>query len=285
MDVTFASQLARHFGFPHTIVDLPCGSDFAQLDGLRRTLVDGEGVEHTWWAAMGTKFKAPVMLFDGLVGDVTAYSFYDTKKAAGDPTALVNILNPSFWPPPAEIQKSLDEFLADIPSGKNHGTLGFLLLRTRSGPGLMATRLLPLGNLAVFPFMDLDYFWHSLRFDPGQKMTRDTALQHLCLSKFWPEYLSFPTTRNPPNMDAPFHNIQQEQWASCLRRLYSDSGYASHGTLSKALTPRARALVLAAQYSTVVSRRIRWWIEPFLTLAARLRLQQACWTYQSSKDM
>jgi hypothetical protein len=278
MDASFAANLAKHFGFPHQIVELPRGSEFAELDRLRRALVDGEGVEHTWWLPMGKNLGHSKMLFDGLAGDITSYSFYNTEQAIGTLSVTDKVLRPSYWPSATEASEYLESYLSRIPKGNNRDTLSFLFLRTRTGPGLMATRLLPLGNLAVFPFMDLDYLKNALRFDPRQKATKATSLQQRCLHAFWPEYAQFPNTAsNPPQVEPTFRKTQRDHWAACLRQLNREAMAPMYGELNNALSVRARATAIAAPFYATLSAKIRWWLEPFLTLASRQNFQNPAW--------
>lgn len=280
MDASFASNLAKHFGFPHQVFELPRGSEFAELDRLRRALVDGEGVEHTWWLAMGSRLGHSKMLFDGLAGDITSYSFYNIEQAIGPPTAADKLLRTSFWPSAIRISEALENYLARIPKGNNRDTIAFLFLRTRTGPGLMATRLMPLGNLAVFPFMDLDYLRNALRSDPSEKATKATSLQQRCLRAFWPEYSQFPTTaNNPPLVEPAFHEIQTRQWAACLQQLNSEADYPRYSQLGQTLTPKARIKAAVAPFSMAISGRIRWWLEAFLTLEARQHSKAPVWKF------
>jgi hypothetical protein len=278
-DGPFATNLARCFRFPHKLLRLPTGRDFASIDYLRRVLADGECVEHSWWLRIAQEVgSAGVTLFDGLRGDVNPLTSYNSEKAIGTLSEHSQILEKSWWPSLTEVRNYLAHYLAIVPDGNNREHMTFTMTRTRFAPALMATRLLPVGNLAVFPFLDLEYLWHSLRFRPGGDANGRNSLQQVCLEEFWPQYASFPSTRALAPVRPRQPRGWSADWKARLEQLNAEAGYPGYGDLRDALTRSAWLLALAAPHSGAVATRVEWWLERILTIFARQAGQKPAWT-------
>ena len=294
LDGYWPSVMATALDFPHRVAELPVPEEFARQDRLRRALLDGHACEHSWFLALnGYLPDRPSLLFDGLGGDVFGNTGFADKsfhvaEESLKPGMIVNrvlsdtherILNPWYWPSLESVRAELLEYLRDVPEGRNMADLAFLLLRTRSGPGMCCQRLVPAGHVTVYPYFDLSYARLTLRFDPVSKIPPHT-LQAQCLARFWPRYYAFPGTRRPPpemRPGSPQASLREALWLACYRQLKNEAGCFSRHGMRGLLTPRALALSALPSFRDGFANRLRWWLEPLLTLLAREATKRACW--------
>lgn len=292
LDAHWASVMSKTLGFIHHVVEIPPPDEFAQLDFMRRLLVDSHGIEHTWFLSMFSHIpNQPSLVFDGLGGDVlgNAGTTYQVKEIVECETSrkLSKILEIEVthvyerilkkkWGSVHLAREMLREYLDILPVNRNTSILAYLLTRTRFGPGMSFQRLIPAGHLTVYPYFDLDYVCAALEIDPIEKIPPNASLQARCLVEFWPSYYAFPGSNNIPSQSKSESPAANEQlWFACFQQLLKEAGYPTMP--NNLLTARANAIFSLAQINISFSRRARWWLEPFLLLLTRQKNQNICW--------
>ena len=294
LDAPVAEAMAAAMHFDHRVVELPVGAAFRRLDRNRQILVDALGTEHTWFFSMAPHFpRRPSLIWDGLGGDVLgATGFEDLRQFEAAPDRqlelmlealvtdeLASVLAPGLWPDAGEIRRHLAAFLTGMPpSGRNRTDYGFLITRTRSGPGMSAQRLVPAGHVTVFPFFDLPYVAKSMEFDSAEKIMPND-LQARCLEAFWPEYFAYPGSHRIPPGTVPVAPVRQR--VSGLAAL-ADEPWALRADVVSGLRtlvrPKAFGAALLAAASVDVERRVSWWLAHLVMILARHAGRAVCWS-------
>ena len=291
LDAHFASVMAKELGFNHQVFELPAPAEYARLDRDRRLLVDGHGLEHTWFLSMHRALpQETCLVFDGLGGDRFGKTASGVKafRLAPEPEKtgillesvitnhLDGHLSSSYWPSVAMVRQYLGGYLTRLPDGNNRTDLAVLLLRCRSGPGMCSQRLIPAGHVTVYPYFDLEHASITLRFNPLEKLPPDT-LQSRCLEYFWPRYFAFPgSNRIPADLQAETLDLTQPLWTACYRQLRSESGFALKGM--ERLAGKGRIAFALAVIWPSLHQRLRWWLEPFLSVLVREARVEPCWS-------
>lgn len=293
LDGHWASVMARELGFKHQVVELPSPDEYARLDHMRRLLVDSHVTEHTWFLTMYPHIpQQSCLLFDGLAGDTFGNTGFfdkelhiaDEKKALRTILDLVisskldRIMDEQAWPTPKILQEYLSEYLLDLLEGRRISDVAFMMLRTRTGPGMCFQRLVPAGHVTVYPYLDLDYASITLQFDPLEKMPPHT-LQAQCLEVFWPNYFMFPgNNKIPPDSKPKSRRNNEDIKLACFREIYAEAGYPKGSAVYNLLTMRAFAIATFALIHKGYLKRARWWLEPLMMLLAKQANNRVCWT-------
>lgn len=292
LDARFASEMASHFGFSHTVLEQASPSQFALDDAACRTLFSSEVAEHAWIAPLIRALRpGPSLVFDSLGGDVLGstgfaaaelHTMPDERKLLAAvmsriPDSHTRVLRARAWAPLPDVWANVADYLRFLPEGPNRTDLAFLLMRTPRGAGPCMQHLLPPGHVAVYPYLDLDHARATLRFDPLAKL--EQTLQARCLQRFWPTYHAFGGRRRIPASAAP--NASEVMAAMRRARLHQLRSECSPEELaSRAVTrlrPQHSILAVASLMSGPLSRRIGWWLEPFLILESRRQSAVSCW--------
>ena len=292
LDGYWASVMAKDLDFEHQVVELPAPEGYAHFDSLRSLLVDSHGTEHTWFLAMSPYLpQKSCLIFDGLGGDVFGNTGFGVAELhTTDENTKIhmimdelfsdkfkNIFKTSQWPNIQLVRESLSTFLEELPDGKNKSDLAFLWMRCRSGPGMCFQRLIPAGNVTVYPYFDLDYVQLTLDFDPLEKIPPNT-IQARCLAKFWPRYFAFPGSRSIPSETKPGNPMFYEALnIACLNRIKREAGLTEWLTLRRILKPRAFAISCLSLLSKRAQYRISWWLGTLLLMVQRDN-NKKCWS-------
>jgi hypothetical protein len=290
LDAPWAGAMARELGFPHTVVEIPGPRDYARLDGQRRFLVDTETNQHTWALALAPHLPAAnALIFDGLGGDVLGETGFEREElsTADEPRKLdliaeavfsedfERVLHPSAWPSLPQARSELAHWLARLPEGSNRADLAFLLLRTRRSTALFGQQLLPLGNVTVCPYLELEYLREALRYSGVDKLRR--SVQAACLEKFWPAYYQYSGTRRAPERLRPGDAMQRQMRLAAIHALQDEVGGLRRSGAFALLSSRGRALAWSARHSRRVAQRCAWWLYPLLSLVVRHRPPEWGW--------
>ncbi len=293
LDATWASAMARAFGFDHNVIELADPLQYADDDSLLRSLTDSQTTEHSWIMPLMRHLPPEsALIFDGLGGDIfntTGYEIREMYACAEEqrlplvagwhfgPGELDHNLSPALWPGISELRGHLEEYVADLPYGKNRGDYIYLRMRARHSTGLWSHTVVPAGHVAVHPYFDLDCASVALKYDPLDKIER--FLQDRCLARFWPEYHVYPGSRRVPADATPGDGaLLQKIQATCLRQLFAEVGAGPwYGDLRRWLSPRGYALMFAAAHNESIGQRVNWWMRPLLSLKARERNCRPCW--------
>lgn len=293
LDARFASEMARHYGFPHTVLDVAPPSQFARDDAACRTLFASELMEHAWIAPLIRALQPrPSLVFDGLGGDIfgnTGFGVAEMHTMAEDrkldaavrsriPDSSIQALRARAWAPLSAVWANVVDYLGFLPEGPNRTDLAFLVTRAQRGTGPCLQHLLPPGHVAVYPYLDLDHAMTTLRFDPLGKLQQ--TLQARCLQRFWPAYYAFGGSRRIPDAVAPDRsNAAAAMRRARLTRLRSECSQDELVASAIArLRPEYSLLAAASLLSSPLGRRIGWWLEPFLALESRRQSAVTCWT-------
>jgi hypothetical protein len=291
LDARYAAEMARDFGFPHTIVEEAPAAEYAEFDWLRRLLTDAETGMHSWVPGLMCALpKRPCLLLDGIVGDILGNPGYrlpglyesperDIEIIAGDGVkgAFDSVTSRQAWPTAGEVRSDLARYLRGLPQRVNLAEFAFILLRQRRMTSPWSQQLVPPGHIVVCPYLDLEYVRLLLGFVPADKHA--TVLQRRCLAEFWPQFLRYPGTRDIP-ADAAQRSPHAERRATiaCLRKLLAEVEEAGGMDLLKALLGRRVRLALtAARVSDAAALRAQWFLRPILEVVSRQKRQRPCW--------
>jgi hypothetical protein len=299
LDGRFASEMARAFGFRHTVVE-PGGVDQYVADDLvRRLLVDSETREHSWVPQLMHALPAqPTLFFDGIAGDVlgnpvgwqvlTGLAVASRSPDHELEAIVAHAINPGFdsilsrgrWPSESDLRATLRAYLRTWLPRENLGELAFLLLRQRRSISLWSQQFLPPGHIPVCPYLDLDYLKLLLGFRSTEKHA--TAFQRACLREFWPEFYRYPGNRDVPTDVPPGSSaLTNERTARCREALWEEisSTRNSRAELHELLSTKGRIRLELARRSRTIATRSDWLLPPILELVAwQARRRGGCWT-------
>ncbi len=280
-DSATAVGMAKKFGFKHDLVDLPKGTEFATLDSRRRWLLDSETTLHSWAAAMRPHFSKGIgVVLDGACGDVLSNPAADLRKPFNhaDENLTQAILDqfvgegigmPVFaGGVKTQVQyREVESWLQKLPSAQR-ADLGFLLLRTRRSILLWSQRLLPAGKVAVYPFLDLDYFEQALSLDRRAKAT--LSLQIRCLEQCHADLMTFIPEHESDFLEsesADYDNVADVRY--CILSML-DEIRQSEDKQSAFVNMRAinRLRLELARRVPALCDRWAWWIQPALECLA-----------------
>jgi len=296
LDGRFASEMAREFGFRHTVVE-PGGVDqYVADDRARRLLVDSETRDHTWFLHLRRRLPAhPSLFFDGIAGDILGNPVgwqvltglgVESRSSEDEAEAIAtHAITPGFdsvlsrdrWPSVSDLRADLRDYLHAWAPRENLGELAFLLLRQRRNTSLWSQQLLPPGHVPVCPYLDLDYLKLLLSFRSTEKHA--TAFQRACLREFWPAYYRYPGNRDvPPEMPPGSPALTNERTRRCREALWEEiSTDDSLAGLRELLNVKGRVRLGLSRWSTSVAKRSDWCLMPILELVARQARRQGCW--------
>ncbi len=297
LDARFASAMARDFNFDHAVVEAAEDRYLAD-DLMRRTLLDGESVEHTW--AIRVLHGAPTQyraILDGIAGDVLGdpvgwteqlgvsapgtltHGEMDEVASHAIGTEFDSVLPEGAWHSAEQVREDLRNYLSRFTDRPNAGELSFLLLRQRRAVALWSQHLPPPGVLPLYPYLDPDYLSLLLSISSSDKHSAD--IQRSCLREFWPNFAQYPGTRDiPAGLRPEMVATEKAHSAACqqqLRREISHEG-ADHA-LSQLLTPKGR-LAFRASRVRQWAPRWRWYLTPVMELASRQARSTAVWEVQ-----
>ncbi len=291
LDARFAAEMARHFGFRHSIVETATPAEYVRQDKVRRLLADAESGMHSWVPGFVEGLPAsPAMVFDGIAGDILGNpgyrlpALYDSTArdveiilSATLPVGHDQTLNPAAWPQRERALEDLRTYLRSLPQRVNLAEFAFLLLRQRRSAALWSQQLLPAGYVPVCPFLDLEYVRLLLSFRPQDKHL--IVLQRRCLAVFWPEYARFPGTRDiPPDASQRSARPDREAGFRCLQTMLSEiRSSGGDARLRYLLSSRGRMLLRGARVSRRVAAMAGWRLQGILELSARECARPGCW--------
>lgn len=287
LDARFASAMARDFEFDHAVVE--AAEDRYLTDDLtRRTLLDGESVEHTW--AIRVLYGGPTKygsILDGIAGDVLGDPVGWTEQL-GVPLPdsqvgpeldaivghaiglqLESVLAAGAWCSTAEAREDLRTYLSPLSDRPNLGELSFLLLRQRRAVALWSQQLVPPGVVPLYPYLDPDYLSLLLSISSGDKHAAD--IQRSCLREFWPEFAQYPGTRDVPSELRPdLVATEKAHSAACQRQLRREiNASGAKSTLHQMLTAKGRIALEAGTLIQGLAPRWRWYLIPVMELVSR----------------
>jgi hypothetical protein len=297
LDGRFASEMARAFGFRHTVVEPGWVDQYVADDLVRRLLVDSETREHSWVPQLMHALPAqPTLFFDGIAGDVLGNPVgwqvltglaVESRSPEHELEAIVahainsgidSILYRDRWPSESELRSTLRAYLRTWLPRENLGELAFLLLRQRRSISLWSQQFLPPGHIPVCPYLDLDYLKLLLSFRSTEKHA--TAFQRACLREFWPEFYRYPGNRDVP-MDMPPGSsaLTDERTARCRAALWQEVSTGNGlAELHELLSLKGRIRLELSRRSRTVAARSDWLLTPVLELVARQARRRDCWT-------
>lgn len=287
-DASFATELARHYGFPHRVHGDMSLAQFATNDSRYRLLLGTELSLSSWlMPLMESLPQAPVALFDGVAGDtlgndcnLVPLALYDVPQAQLDrelirfllPETSNRIFVPEQFTPLEQVQNRILDAFRRLPSTQNRIILATLLTHTRREVGAPMHHLVSAGRLVLCPYFDLDYVAEALRLAPAWK--HQQSLQARCLERFHPQLYAMPNSKRN-NASAPLvkRGFHRERTLAQIRQLRKEVGARRLVSLYR------RTLVAPYSYAAFLSplsHRLQlitqWWLHPLLMLESeRLR--------------
>jgi hypothetical protein len=292
LDARFATEMATALKFDHRVIELPDDRSYAQDDAAARVLTNAEISEHTWFLSIArTLAGRRSVVFDGLAGDIVGNTGYGLRElhlmpeeqkllriaelALGDEGD--SLLKQGSWSSLDATRSYLMDYLMRVPSGTNSADIAFMLIRARRGTGPCAQQLLQAGQIAVYPYLDLDHVDATLYLSSVDKLTQ--TVQARCLERFWPEYYRFGGSRRIPSDVVSVGSAPTDRLMNArIQQLFREAGAALPGVLLRRLEPRPAVLGLAARASRQVRLRTSWWLDPVLVLTAFESNDQPAWS-------
>jgi hypothetical protein len=296
LDARFAGDMARTFGFPHTVVQMDALADYVADDRVRRCLIDAESQMHTWAIrVMQWLPRRPSLFFDGIGGDIlgdpVGWSvLFGLAVAPRSPEEEVeaivthttsrvadSVLRRRRWPDVEVVRDDLRAYLRPFRAWPNVGELAFLLLRQRRAISIWSQQMVPPGHVVVCPYLDLDYLRLLLGFRSTEKHA--TKFQRACLRAFQPELYRFPGNRDiPADLPPGSPALYVERAVRCQAALHEeiDAGGAS-AFMAELFTIKRRALLHLSRHSRVIAERSVWWLNPVMELVARQMTTPPVW--------
>ncbi len=296
LDARFADQIARDFGFQHTVVESDSLEQYVLEDRARRILVDGETTEHTWAVRLMKSLPpAPAIFLAGIGGDIlgdpvgwAVHTGLAVEQRSQEQElqevadlSITSVLDPTLrrgqWPDTSELREDLKKYLRGFLPRENIGEVAFLLLRQRRAIAVWSQQLLPPGLVAVCPYLDLDYLRLLLDFTSAGK--HESSLQRACLKTFWPQFYKYSGTRDiPADLPPGSPTLVNERIAGCHASMRDEikkgDGMAMLGEL---LSPRGRWVLEVARRSQAMTVRASWYLTPLLQLVSRQVRVRPCW--------
>lgn len=282
LDARFAAEMAAALKFDHEVIELPDDRAYGQDDAAARVLMNAEVSEHTWFLGVARALGGRrSLVFDGLAGDIVGNTGYgirelhlmpEEQKLSRIATLALGeegeqLLRQGMWAPLVDTRAYLMDFLQRVPRGANRADVAFLLIRARRGTGACAQQLLQAGQIAVYPYLDLDHVDATLNLSSIDKLTQ--TVQARCLQQYWPDYYRFGGSRRIPPDVAPGGPAAAERLVNArIRQLFREAGAASPDFFLRHLEPRPAILGLAARVSRRLRLRVGWWLDPILVLTA-----------------
>lgn len=292
LDARFAAEMAAALKFDHEVIELPDGHAYGQDDAAARVLMNAEVSEHTWFLGVARALGGRrSLVFDGLAGDIVGNTGYGVRElhvmpeeqklsriamlALGDDGD--QLLKQGVWAPLADARAYLVDFLQRVPPSTNRADVAFMLIRARRGTGACAQQLLQAGQIAVYPYLDLDHVDATLNLSSIDKLTQ--TVQARCLERFWPDYYRFGGSRRIPADAIPVGSAPTDRLIDArLQQLFRETGLALPKLLLRRLESRPALLGLTARVSRRLRLRVGWWLDPTLVLAAFESNDQPTWS-------
>ena len=285
-DGLLTPPMAARFGFRHRVLPAADAECYATHDRWCRWLFSSEVSDHTWmWPMIEDLGGGPQLVFDGLVGDIVGNTGFGeaflyelrgeallealARLAFGPPR--IRALSDDAWVPARAVDEVLKDHLRFLPENLNRCDLAFLLIRARRGVAPWSQHLLPVGNIAVYPYLVLNHVRTTLQYDPRDKLKQ--TLQARCLQAYWPEYYSFPGSRRPPpDFPAVRRKTADDLVLARVRQLFYECGRSVwKEELAEWLTGPAWCAALATRLAPRMTLSTGWWLRPLLMLAAEKR--------------
>ena len=294
LDARYASQMCADFGVNHQVFEYPITKEFIRYYHFRRNRFNSETFEHTWIIPLMRALpKKPVLVFDGLGGDILAgkvaykkpefYSNHSHTRVKALLHSLIKnkfakVLNPSRWPSIQETREDIAGFIGNLPANMNTAEIFFLLTRTRRANALMSQWLLPSGHIVVYPYLDLDHLRFLLNFHPLEKLRY--SFQQRTLQRYHPEFYHYPGNRSFPG-DLTAEN----PWTIYLTKIQMVKGNLKEirnrlawEPFAELLTPTGRIVATFSRYHHRLLFMNRSWLQPisdiFLTFLNRREMFQ-----------
>jgi hypothetical protein len=296
LDARFASEMARHFGVPHRIVEAATLEEYVEDHRTRRLLVDAETPEHSWVPRLMSALPAGLgVLFDGIGGDVlgdpvgwSANAGLEIRERSPEQElqeitsrAISRVfdapLNARRWPSSHDVRDDLKQYLEPLLPRGNVGEISFLLLRQRRAIALWSQQLHPPGYVVVCPYLDLDYLRLLLSYRSLDKHA--VKFQRACLREFWPDFYRYPGNRDvPPDLPAAPPSFEQARAPAGIAAMRGE--IESHDGMSllwDLLGAKARFALGLSGWSEAAAVRAGWYLNPLMELVSRQVGSSPCW--------
>jgi hypothetical protein len=288
LDARFASQMAKDFRFPHTVVEEPSASRQVECDRIRRMLTDSETIMHSWVPGLMEALPGrPSVFLDGIVGDILGNPGYRVPGLYGSVERDIEIILDASLrhdfdfilagrgSTAAGLREFVARYLRTFPQRVNLAEFAFIILRQRRATALWSQQLLPPGHVVVCPYLGLDYVRLLLSFVPAHKHA--TILQRRCLAEFWPDFLRYPGTRDIPPGIAPRSPLPEARAKiACFRQVLAEIRESGGASLLQDLLSRKQRFGLAtARVNGRAALRMRS-LNPLLELVSRESLRRVC---------
>ncbi len=290
LDAHFSSIMAQELGFSHRIIELGKPFNYAYDDYQKRLVLDSESspITHTWAVALMRALpEYPTLFFDGLAGDVLGNSpgilqtFPELDKITFVYQAInshyTKILVSSAWPSLEHLRTEFHSYIDGLPQGLYQVTLAYLLLRTRRTIAPWAQQMLPAGHVVVCPYLDLEYVRTIWKYQPAEKCR--FSLQKACLAQYWPQFASYPGTKNiPPGMPTGSPVYEHERNLACFLELYRELQEQEGIVRIQSLLSRpARLGFWLALRNKRMALKTMWMFRKLMELVARDVEKIPCW--------
>ena len=276
LDARYAAQMAARMRFPHEVVPLPAFDDVLRLDRARQDLLDAESALQTWMMQLVACFGTQrALVFDGLAGDALSntgfinerlFELDDARAASLVARIMVGyeidpLLATGRWPGVCETAAAIEAWVSSLPRGQVR-EVPFFLGRARRSVAIWSQWLLPAGQTAVYPYLDIDYVCHSLSLDPRQKL--ECPIQQRSMERFYPEIAALPGSRGfPSNLPAESLRPGRANQRAVLRGLVGElRGRGRYEQFLEELAPRARWQTRLGVLLSPILAESGWWFRP-----------------------
>ena len=293
LELPGVSEIVRQLDLDHQLIPMPDIRGYADNDRIRRNAFSAHVPSHNWAVELAKNLRPePGAIYDGLAGDTFfGYVGFGVQGLYEDPArdrrliaeriiryGIERTLKPGFWPPAGDVRAEVEDYLSGFPENTNHTLYAYFMLRTRRNTATWMQQMLPVGQVVVCPFLDLEVIRATFRYHPGRKA--EVLMQEGCLKRFWPDYLGFPGTRKGLAGLQPIPAKEMNGRVDAIYRQMLDE-LRDHDGISlvrQMLSPKYRLVFEAGRIWPGAMRNMDWAYRGLMETASQHVRHRPCWT-------